>query len=77
MKLEAGLPVPAVQTPSQRGERVMTYDNILVETRGGVGIITLNRPKSPLIILKTVNYPYSPIISLNHTYLPLISLNHA
>ena len=24
----------------------MTYDNILVETRGGVGIVTLNRPEA-------------------------------
>ena len=24
----------------------MTYENILVETRGNVGLITLNRPKA-------------------------------
>jgi enoyl-CoA hydratase len=28
------------------GEKIMSYENILVETRGNIGVITLNRPKA-------------------------------
>src|SRR4051812_35292456 len=32
--------------PLQPGMRAMAYENIIVETRGNVGLITLNRPKA-------------------------------
>lgn len=40
-----GVPVSGTRTAIGKGEYAMAYENILVETRGNVGLITLNRPK--------------------------------
>jgi enoyl-CoA hydratase len=34
------------RAPREKGERIMAYETILVETRGKVGLITLNRPQA-------------------------------
>ena len=37
---------PDYHTLNESARNVMTYENILVETRGKVGLVTLNRPKA-------------------------------